>query len=334
MQIVVFEADAWIRASWQSGDPGCETAFVEKVLSPANVNQYRRAAIISTDMSVLSTDLLEKFEDLKLIALRSTGVDLIDLGYCRHRGITVCNVPAYAQNAVAEHVFALLLAISRRLVEAVTRTRRSDFSWQGLQAFELRDKTLAVFGTGAIGRRVAQIAGGFGMHIVAYDVKPDQSWADATGIPYRTLEDALRLADIVSLHVPATPQTHYLLSDDEFSLMKDGAVVINTARGDLIDPLALLRALSSGKLAAAGLDVLPQEHAIWRPDEQLATLIGQGNKMQTLLANLMLLKHPKVIVTPHVGFFSKEAARRLVEITQANIEAFVRGKIQNAVLPH
>lgn len=334
MKIVVFEAEPWVRAAWHPPKPNHEVALVEEILTPSNVNQYSDAEIISSDISILSKDVLVELKNLKLIAARCTGVDLIDIGYCEENGITVCNVPAYAENAVAEHVFALLLSISRNMVKAVLHTRKKDFSWEGIQAFELRGKTLAVIGTGAIGRRVAEIAKGFKMDVVAFDVFPNERWSSQNSIRYLSIEDTLRLADIVSLHVPATPETYHLLSNDQFSLMKDGVVIINTARGDVIDSRALLRELFSGKIAAAGLDVLPDEHAIRKEEEQLAALLHQKNDPETLLANHMLLQHPNVIVTPHCGFFSKEAVQRLLAVTKANIEAFIRGKPQNVIVPH
>jgi D-lactate dehydrogenase len=333
MKLAVFEAEPWVRSAWHRVEGKHEIILIEECLTPANVADYTDVDIISIDMSVLDEKLLDNFDRLRFVATRSTGVDQIDLKYCKKHGITVSNVPAYAENAVAEHVFALLFAISRHIVEAVGRTRKSEFSWEGIQAFELRGKTVAVIGTGSIGRRVSEIAQGFGMTVVAYDVMPDEKWASANAIRYLSLEDALQSADIISLHVPANPQTHHLLSDDQFKLMKEGAVLINTARGDVIDTLALLKALSSGKIAGAGLDVLPEEHAIREKNEQLATLLHQKTDPQILLASHMLLQHPNVIVTPHCAFFSKEAVNRLLEVTIANIEAFIRGEPQNVVLP-
>ena len=333
MKLAVFEAWPWVKSAWHQVQGHHEVILIEEVLTVTNVADHTDADIISMDVSVLNENLLGNFDRLKFIAARSTGVDQIDLRYCKKKGITVSNVPAYAENAVAEHVFALLLAVSRHTVEAVGRTRKGDFSWEGIQAFELRGKTMAVIGTGAIGRRVSEIARGFGMRVVANDVMPDENWASTKAIRYLSLEDALQSADIISLHVPANPETHHLLSDDQFELMKDGAVLINAARGDVIDTPALLKALSIGKIAGAGLDVLPEEHAFREENEQLATLLQQKSDPQTLLANHMLLQHPNVIVTPHCAFFSKEAVNRLLDVTMANIEAFIRGEPQNVVLP-
>jgi D-lactate dehydrogenase len=167
MKLAVFEAEPWVRSAWQLVEGKHEIILIEECLTAANVADYTGVDIISIDMSVLDEKLLDNFDRLRFVATRSTGVDQIDLKYCKKHGITVSNVPAYAENAVAEHVFALLFAISRHIVEAVGRTRKSDFSWEGIQGFELRGKTLAVIGTGAIGRRVSEIAQGFGMKVVA-----------------------------------------------------------------------------------------------------------------------------------------------------------------------
>lgn len=331
MKIVIFENEPWMGTGWYSLQQDHEVKPVAELLTTANIDEYADADIISLDISVLDKELLERFKNLKMIAARCTGVDLIDRDYCRRRGITICNVPAYAENSVAEHVFALLLCLNRHILASISRTRKCDFSWEGIQSIELYGKTLAVIGTGAIGRRVSQIAKGFGMQVVTYDVMPDQDWADANGITYISLDDALQAADIITLHIPSTPETYHLISDDQFKRMKEKAVIINTARGDLVDTGALLRALHSGKIAAAGLDVLPQEYAIRDEQERLDTLVNQKNDSPTLLANLLLLQHPNVIVTPHSAFFSKEAVQRLMEVTLANIEAFIDGNPRNVV---
>ena len=261
MNIVVFETETWAQTAWQRMEGDHRVRLLEEFLTSSNADEYAEAQVISIDLSRLDAEILEKFENLKLITTRSTGVDKIDLAYCSARRITVCNVPDYAEIPVAEHVFALLLSISRHLREAAGRTRKGSFSTDGLMGFDLHGKTLAIIGTGVIGRRVGKIARGFGMEVVAFDVNQDKQWAAANGIRYKSIKEALSMADVITLHVPATPQTHQLLGDDQFAAMKEGAVIINTARGEIVDIQALLRALSSGKIAAAGLDVLPEEQA-------------------------------------------------------------------------
>jgi D-lactate dehydrogenase len=325
VKVYLFESEAWVKAAWAAVGSGLEMRWIDGLLTADAAVSCREAEIISTDMSTLNEKVLSALGRLKMIALRATGVDNIDLAYCQRKGIVVCNVPAYARTAVAEHVFALLLAIARHVNDASQRTRRLDFSWEGIQGFELFAKTLAVIGTGAIGRRVAEIARGFGMSVVVCDSVPDQKWAAANEIRYLSLNDALRQAAIVSLHVPGMPGTRHLISAEQFDIMQKGVIIINTARGDVVDTEALLRALDSGKVAGAGLDVLPGEKALLAGGQRLAA--GEHGGIQR--ANHLLLQHPMVLVTPHCAFFTREAAARLMQVTVDNIEAFKAGDPQN-----
>jgi len=331
VKIYFFESESWIKEAWHATGDRMEAVWVQGMLTPNNTWVYEDAECISTDMSILNAASLKGFKQLKLIAVRSTGVDQIDLSYCADHQITVCNVPGYAQNAVAEHVFALLLNIVRNVLEAALRTRKLDFSWTGLQGFELRGKTIAVIGTGSIGRHVSAIARGFGMAVVAVDNFPDEEWARQHHVSYLSMDDALRIADIITLHVPGMVDTHHLLYAERFNLMRDGVVIINTARGDLIDSCALLGALARGKVAAAGLDVLPGENQLREENTHVETLFSDDGDHETHLANHLLMQHPKVIVTPHYAFFTKEASLRLMAIIAGNIEAFVRGEPRNII---
>ena len=186
MNIVVFETETWAKTAWQRMKDDHEVRLLEEYLTSSTADEHAGAKMISTDLSRLDAGILEKFENLQLIATRSTGVDNIDLAYCAANRITVCNVPDYAEIAVAKHVFALLLSISRHLSEAVECTRKGIFSTDGLKGFDLHGKTLAIIGTGIIGRRVGKIARGFGMEVVAFDVKQDEQWATANGIRYES----------------------------------------------------------------------------------------------------------------------------------------------------
>jgi len=194
--------------------------------------------------SLLDAQALARFPDLRLVATRSTGFDHIDLGACAARGILVCNVPDYGDRTVAEHTFALLLAVSRRLVEAVDATRRGEFSGERLRGFDLAGRTIGVIGAGRIGRRVLAIARGFGMEALACDPAPDAALARAFGFAYASLDDLLARADVVSLHAPGGAATRGMIGRAQIARMKQGAVLINTARGDLVDVSALADALA------------------------------------------------------------------------------------------
>jgi len=232
---------------------------------------------------------------------------------------------------VAEHVFALLLAISHRLPEAMEQAQRGHFSPEGLQGFDLAGKTLGVIGTGSIGRHVVRIAKGFGMEVVAVDVAQDADFARPAGFRYVSLEELLVLADVITLHVPSLPETHHLLSSSAFTRMKDGVVVINTARGDLIDTRALIQALTSGKVAAAGLDVLQDEPMIREEAELICSFFCDQYDLRNLVANHVLLRMRNVIVTPHSAFNTREAVDRIVQTTVENIHAFLAGTPRNVV---
>lgn len=330
MRIVIFEVEPWERETFGSLEDGHEALLVEDPLDISAVERYRDADVISTFIySKLGRDILEQFDHLKLIATRSTGVDHIDLDFCAEHGIQVANVPVYGVNTVAEHTFGLILAISHNLVEAVERTRRGEFSLQGLRGFDLEGKTLGVVGTGDIGRRVIRIARGFGMDVVAFDVRPSPGLENELDFRYVAFEDLLAASDIVTLHVPSLPSTRQLLNDDAFRRMKDGVVLINTARGDIVDSKALVRALAEGKVSAAGLDVLPEEPVIREEAELLRTVYRRDHNLEDLLADCALLRLRNIYITPHSAFNTWEAVRRILDTTVENIRAFLRGEPVN-----
>ena len=333
MNIAMFETEEWERQACARLKPHHHVQCVDEPLDQRNAADFSDAEVVSPFVnSRLDSSVLAQFPRLKLIATRSTGYDHIDLQYCATHGIIVSNVPDYGDSTVAEHVFALLLAVARNLVEAVERTRRGRFTQTGLRGFELRDRAIGVVGTGRIGLRVIEIARGFGMNVLAYDLQPDHAAASRLNIVYRSLDQLLSEADVVTLHVPATPGTHRMLSDREFSRMKPGAILINTARGNIIDIEALVRALADGRLRAAGLDVLPQEPLI---REEAAIFhqeaVRDAEDFKALVANHVLLRFPNVVVTPHNAYNTEAALQRIIATTLVNIEAFAQGKPQNVV---
>jgi D-lactate dehydrogenase len=333
MKVAVFETEEWEHQACLRLEPAHAVSCTHEPLDARTAAAHAEAEIVSTFVnSKLGADVLAQFPGLKLIATRSTGYDHIDLAWCAAHGVTVTNVPDYGDSTVAEHAFALLLAVARNLVEAVERTRRGNFSQAGLRGLELRDKVLGVVGTGRIGRRAIEIAQGFGMSVMAYDLHPDSGAATRLGFRYADLDEVLAAADVLTLHVPATAGTANLISDREFGRMKPGAILINTARGNVVDVPALVRALADGKLRSAGLDVLPQEPLI-REEAQIfrADAPSEGHDLRALVANHVLLRFPNVIVTPHNAYNTQSAVRRIIETTLENIEAFARGEPRNVV---
>jgi D-lactate dehydrogenase len=336
MNIAVFETEEWERQAFLRLEPDHRVRCVAEPLDQRNAADFSEAEVASPFInSRFDASALSQFPKLKLIATRSTGYDHIDLDYCAAHAITVSNVPDYGDSTVAEHVFALLLAVARNVVESVERTRRGRFTQTGLRGFELRDGVLGVIGTGRIGLRVIEIARGFGMTVLAYDLSPDEAAASRLKFAYASLDKLLSDSDVVTLHLPATSGTHRLLSDREFARMKPGAILINTARGHIVDVEALVRALADGKLRGAGLDVLPQEPLI---REEAAIFhqdaVRDAEDFKALVANHVLLRYPNVIVTPHNAYNTEAALQRILATTLANIEAFARGTPQNVVSVH
>ncbi len=332
MKIKLFEVEEWERPQFERLTEAHDVEFIPEPFRPANAGDHTDAEIISTFIySSFDHGGLSKMDSLRLIATRSTGYDHIPLDTCRDRGVTVCNVPSYGKNTVAEHVFGLLLAISHRLEQAVDRTRKGDFTLRGLKGFDLAGKVIGIVGTGDIGREAIRIARGFSMEVLAYDIKPDEDLAQDQGFEYVSLDDLLARSDIITLHVPATSDTRHLIGPDEFAKMKRGVVLINTARGDVVATKSLVRALAEGKVAAAGLDVFPEEPVIREEAELLRSVYEEHHDLNTLLADHVLVHMRNVLVTPHSAFYTNEAVQRILDTTVDNIDAFVRGNPVNVV---
>ena len=332
MKIVIYETEFWEREAFESLKGDHELAFIESPLSERNASQNADAEIISTFIySDVSPAVLKKLANLKMIATRSTGYDHIDLEYCRQAGIVVCNVPTYGCHTVAEHVFGLLLTISHHVVDAVNRTRRGEFSFKGLEGFDLHGKTIGIIGTGDIGERVVKIANGFDMRILAFDPKPKEVLVSEYGLEYTTFDTLLAEADIITLHVPGTEKTYHMISHDQFHKMRDGVILINTARGSVVDTRALVTAISDQKIAAAGLDVLAAEPVIREEAELLRSAFQDRYDTTMLLADHILLRLRNVFITPHSAFYTREAVGRILEVTENNIRAFIRGERLNEV---
>jgi D-lactate dehydrogenase len=280
--------------------------------------------------SAVTPEIIDTLPHLRYIITMSTGYDHIDTAYATKKNILVSNVPSYGENTVAEHTFALILGLTRKLFQSVKRVKEGVFDFEGLRGIDLKDKTLGVIGTGKIGQHVIRIAKGFEMNVVAYDTKPNNEAAKELGYVYHTLNEVLEQSDILTLHTPLVPSTEHLLNKDTFTSVKQGAFLINTARGGLVDPEALLEALNNGTLAGAGLDVLEDENLLQHV-EKIMTSTDPATKFKTSLINNLIIDHPKTIVTPHNAFNSTEALQRIIDVTLDNITVFTKGKIQNSV---
>jgi len=309
-----------------------DLSFTTEPLTVQNVDA--EAEVISVFISSpINAELMTKFPKLKLIACRSTGFDQIDLEAAKARGITVVNVPSYGEHTVAEYTFGLLLALTRRIIDASLAFQEGIASHDELRGIDLSGKTLGLIGTGHIGRNVASIAHGFGLNVTAYDSYPDQSWAKLHNVTYADLDILLRASDIVTLHIPYSEVVHHLINKQKLSLMKPTAIIVNTARGELIDTRALVEALDAGKLRGAALDVFEGEVLVDTHNE-LRTLLKSG-KQELLEQGLeldVLRKLPNVIVTNHNAFNTTEAIARINQISADNIKSFLAGTTKNNVI--
>jgi D-lactate dehydrogenase len=280
--------------------------------------------------SHLMRDPLERLPALRFVATRSTGYDHIDLAACQARGILVSNVPTYGENTVAEHTFGLILALSRKIHQAYSRTSRGDFSLEGLRGFDLKGRTLGVMGTGHIGLHVIRIGRGFGMDVVAHDTRQQELLAEVLGFRYVSLEELLEQSDIVTLHVPYLTATHHLLNRSRLSQMKRGALLINTARGAIVDTDALLWALDKGIVGGAGLDVIEGEETIAEERLLLREDVA-ADQLQAAIRGHMLLRRENVVITPHIAFDSQEALQRILDTTIDNVQGYMAGEPHNVV---
>ena len=297
-----------------------------------SLGPVRDATVLSVFIrSRVTRGVLDQLPSLRAVATRSTGYDHIDLAACRERGVVVSNVPTYGENTVAEHTFGLILALSRKIHQAYVRTVQGNFSLEGLRGFDLKGRTLGVVGTGHIGLHVIRIGRGFGMEVLASDLRQQPLLAEVLGFAYVSLEELLERSDIVSLHVPYLPATHHLLNRERMARMKRGSLLINTAPGGLVDTDALLWALDEGIIAGTGLDVLEGEELM--AEEQL--LLGQNvatEKLQAALRGHLLLRRENVVFTPHIAFDSEEAIHRILDTTVENVRAALTGTPINVVM--
>ena len=334
MRIAFFEVEDWEEEYLKGKLNGHQLKFSNEKLSLENAAQIKDFDALSVFIySKIDEQIIQAIPNLKLITTRSTGFDHIDLEVCKKQGITVCNVPSYGENTVAEHTFALILALSRNICKACIRRFEQDFSIEGLEGFDLKGKTIGVIGTGQIGLHVIRIAKGFGMNVVAYDVRQNKLLSEVLGFEYVTLENLLARSDVITLHVPYMKATHHLMNKDTFKLVKKGAILINTARGSIVDTEALIDALDKKILAGAGLDVFEGEEVI-KEEKQLLYDPKNLEVLASLVKDHILLSKDNVVFTPHIAFYSKEALERILETTVENISAFVSGKPQNVVQPN
>ncbi len=324
MKIAFFEAKEWEARYLLDKLPNHQLVFYNVVLSPDNLPAQRDFDVISGFTgSKITKEILAAFPDLKFIASRTTGIDHIDQEATKAKNIVVKNVPTYGENTVAEFAFALLLDLSRKITQASFRVRdKSSFTTEGLDGFDLSGKTIGVLGTGHIGKHSIKIANGFDMKVIAFDAMPNRVLESQLNFKYVPLEELLKTADVITIHVPYLPTTHHLINKENIKTMKKGAVLINTARGAIVETEAIVMALNEGILGGVGLDVLEEE--IMLKNERMLVMEEdlKDEDLMTVLQNHVLIGMDNVLITPHNAFNTKEAMVRILNTTVENINSF------------
>ncbi len=330
-KIAFFEIKSWEKKFLKARLKKHTLQFYNEPLGSGNVKKIADFDMVSVFIySKIDKPILDNLSKLKLITTRSTGFDHIDLKVAKLRKITVCNVPFYGENTVAEHTFALILSLSRNIHKSYMKTLRADFSIEGLKGFDIAGKTLGVIGAGHIGLHVIRIAKGFGMDVLAYDTHQDKFLAEVLGFRYVSFKEILRNSDIITLHVPYNKYTHHLINKDTIKLIKKGAILINTARGGIVDTEALIEGIDKGILGGAGIDVLEGEELI-KEEKQLLYDKKKLQSLGNLVKGHILLRRDNVVFTPHIAFYSQQALERILDVTVQNIIAFSSDKPQNVV---
>ena len=307
MHIVHFDVDATFA-------PHLRESKYRWPLTQATAKRIKNPALIDVvtvkSSSLLSSPTLRYLPALKGIIARTVGVNNIDLDYCRRKNICVYHIPDYGSFAIAEHVFALILAKARKIIDLQVDIKKGIFQYAKGQGFTLQKKTIGIVGVGNIGKEVAKIARGFQMRILGFDIKKDTSFSLRIGLKYVSLETLLRESDFISLNVVLNPKTHHLINETAIKTMKTGVVLINVSRGEVIDTQALLKHIH--KFRFVGLDVIEGE-----------TQFRKSNQ---------LLKHDNILITPHVAFFTDRTTTEIATITNRNIQYFLDGKQTNRVV--
>ena len=328
MKIAMFDTHPYEREPFEHANQQARhtITYLEPRLTSATVALARgHEAICSFVNDQVDAEVLQSLaaDGAKLIALRSAGYNHVDLAAAARLGLPVVRVPEYSPHAVAEHAVALVLALNRKIHRAYARVRELNFSLDGLVGFDMIGKTVGIVGTGRIGQAAARIFHGFGCKILAYDPVQDEALIADTSARYVELPELYRSSDIISLHVPLTPDTHHLIDAKALNAMKRGVFVVNTGRGALIDSRALIGALKTGHLGAAGLDVYEEEEGVFFRD--LSNRVLQDDVLARLLT------FPNVLITSHQAFLTKEALAKIAQVTLENISAFERGELRNEV---
>ncbi|MFH0898879.1 MAG: NAD(P)-dependent oxidoreductase [bacterium] len=329
MKAAFFDLEGW---EIPSINQQCKKAGIDVITASTEVfdetgaAQAKDAEIISVFLSKVDQASIEIFPQLKLISTRATGFDHIDVEYAKKKGIAVINIPAYCEQSVAEYAMALILMLSRKLSISFMQSLFGIFDRKTIRGHDLQGKTLGVVGTGKIGRKLIQMASCFDMKIICYDVKQKTELIAPYKAEYVPLETLLKTSDIISLHVPLTPQTHHLINFDTLKILKKGVLLVNTARGPVVDTSAIRQGLKDDVFGGVALDTFEAEQ-IWI--KRTYTLdkaeLPSAKILKKALEAFYLLRFKNVILSPHNAFNSYEAVQRMMDISLADIISFNQG---------
>lgn len=327
MKIAFFSTQSYDREYFNRYNRQHELVFFEAGLNADTVALAKGChAVCAFVNDQVTAPVLEALaaQGIKLVALRSAGYNNVDLQAAKHLGITIVRVPAYSPYAVAEHAAALILTLNRKTHKAYNRVREGNFSLEKLTGFDLHGRTVGVIGTGKIGQLFIDIMMGFGCKVLAFDVIADKD-LEKKGVEYLPLVKLLPRCDIISLHCPLNEQTRHIINGTTLSLMKPGAMLINTGRGALIETRAVIAALKSKHLGYLGIDVYEQEEKLFF--HNLSEEIIEDDEI------MRLMSFPNVLITAHQGFFTDEALSQIAQTTLYNITEFEGGReLKNKVI--
>lgn len=326
MKIAFFSTQPYDKEYFERHNNTHQIIYFEAQLNIQTVNLAKGCdAICAFVNDQLNATVIKALADtgVKLIAQRCAGFNNVDVAAAIENDIAVVRVPAYSPHAVAEHALALIMTLNRKTHKAYNRVREGNFSLDRLTGFDLYGKTVGVIGTGKIGQCFAHIMLGLGCKVLAFDLIANKD-LEAAGVEYHSLMDVLEQSNVVSLHCPLTEQTRHLINHHTLGVMKKGAMLINTSRGALIDTVAAIDALKTGKLGYLGIDVYEQEEKLFFHD--LSENIIEDDVI------MRLLSFPNVLITSHQGFLTDEALTQIALVTLKNVDDFEQGKkLENKV---
>lgn len=331
MKIYFFGVENWeklhLERQLKNFEVSGEFYFTNDAINRHNASDYKDAEIISIFIySKIDREVIDKLPNLKLIITRSASYDHIDIKYAKEKGIKVSHIPEYGNNTVAEFTFALILALARKLKPMIERLSKHDFNRYGLMGVDLMGKTIGVVGTGRIGSHVVRIAHGFGMKILAYDRTKKEELIQKYGVEYVGLEDLLIRSDIITVHLPYTKSTRYLINRFNIKLTKRNAMLINVSRGEVVEIDGLVEALKEGRLAGGvAIDTIDTEEVELQEKELKRDEIP-AVKFEKLMEKSYLLQEENVIISPHLAYYTRDASERILDTTVEEIARFIKNE--------